>query len=181
MAVPHVVALRSASAAIARSGVAPASREGSARRWRPVRLRSPRAPRPPRARFLWAAARAACRLDARRRASRRCRRRARTLPAIESSPVIATSCGSGVFVIAEYSARKIARPAEGPSMLPPPTTLMCRSNPAGSMPASARSTLVALKTESFAIEPAVSLKRTVPLPGCERGNATASISMMLPD
>ena len=44
----------------------------------------------------------------------------------------------------------------------------------------ARITLVALKTESLAIEPAASLKRIVPLPGCEAGNATASISMMLP-
>ena len=36
------------------------------------------------------------------------------------------------------------------------------------MPARARSTLAALKTESFAIEPAVSLKRIVPLPGLRR-------------
>ena len=65
-------------------------------------------------------------------------------------------------------------------MLPPPTTLMCRSKSAVSTPESARNTLVALNTESLAIEPAVSLKRIVPLPGCEAGNATASISMMLP-
>ena len=40
------------------------------------------------------------------------------------------------------------------------------------MPVTARSTLAALKTESLAIEPAVSLKRIVPLPGCEAGKAT---------
>ena len=38
----------------------------------------------------------------------------------------------------------------------------------------------ALNTESFAILPAVSLKRTVPFPFSAAGKATASISMIEP-
>ncbi len=71
-------------------------------------------------------------------------------------------------VSALYSARKTASPADGPSMFPPPTTLTCRSKSSGSMPAVARTTVVALKTLSFAIEPAVSLKRTPPFAALAR-------------
>jgi len=69
---------------------------------------------------------------------------------------------------------------EGPSMLPPPITLTCRSKSLGSRPLIARTTDAALNTESRDIEPAVSLKRTVPLRGSRAGNAAASISMIEP-
>lgn len=41
-------------------------------------------------------------------------------------------------------------------------------------------TLVSQLTESFAMEPAVSLKRRLPLPGAVAGKAAASISIVLP-
>jgi len=65
-------------------------------------------------------------------------------------------------------------------MLPPPITLTCRSKSLGSRPLIARTTDAALNTESRDIEPAVSLKRTVPLRGSRAGNAAASISMIEP-
>ena len=179
MAVPHVVALRAASAAIARLGEAPAAREESARRWRPPRPRSRRAARSPRARSLWAAARAACRLGARRRASRRPRR--------PRAPCLDRKLAGDRDVLRQrrLGDRRVEREEDrqagrGAVDVAAADHVDVQVEVAGSMPASARSTLVALNTESLAIEPAVSLKRTVPLPACDAGNATASISMMLP-
>ena len=74
----------------------------------------------------------------------------------------------------------IAAPAEGPSILPPPIAFTCISKSFISISVIFLITDAALNTESFAIDPAVSLNLTVPAPSFFAGNTVASISIVDP-
>ena len=74
----------------------------------------------------------------------------------------------------------IAAPAEGPSICPPPITFTCISYSLISLSVIFLITDAALNTESFAIEPAVSLNLIVPAPFFLAWNTVASISIVEP-
>jgi len=82
--------------------------------------------------------------------------------------------------MALYNAINMATPAEGPSILPPPTIFTWASKLERSSPVIFLNTEAALKTESLAILPAVSLNLMAPFPLTLAGKATASISITEP-